>query len=66
MMQDATPAPAKPAPQQALELGHIRHKRKISPNESCIRTDLIELAPNAGKAAVLESMFAAYRERASS
>lgn len=37
-------------------------KRKVSASESCIRTDLIKLDPNAGKAAVLEEMFVFYRD----
>ena len=37
-------------------------KRKVGASESCIRTDLIKLVPNAAKAAVLEGMFVCYRE----
>jgi hypothetical protein len=38
-----------------------RNKRKTSPAESSVRTDLFHLSPNAGKALALERLFEHYR-----
>jgi hypothetical protein len=37
------------------------HKRKVSRLDSCVRTDLLKLAPNTGKSVVIEEFFVAYR-----
>ena len=45
--------------------GKAKHKRKVKASDSCIRTDLLRLSPNEGKAAWLAGLFKAYRDLSS-
>ena len=45
--------------------GKAKLKRKVKASDSCIRTDLLRLEPNDGKAAWLSGLFKAYRDACS-